>query len=198
MGSEAIRNVLEAGVDILHHGTYLDEALAARMVEAGTYFCPTASAYQRQTMNPLFERGGPWADAHDALVAPHAKSLRIAVAAGVQIVNGTDSTGWYAEDVAMLRSAGMDPMNSLLACTAVPAAALGLSTQLGTIEQGKTADLVVLGADPLADPYALDHVRTVIAGGAVHDPATLGIETSRSTRFVDHPSHSTPIREEQT
>ncbi len=198
MGTEAIANVLDAGVDILHHGTYLDESLAARMVEAGTYFCPTASAYQRQTMNTLFERGGPWADAHDVLVAPHAESLRIAVAAGVKIVNGTDSTGWYAEDVAMLREAGMEPMGSLLACTSVPAAALGLGARLGTVEPGKTADLVVLGSDPLADPYALDDVRIVVAGGIVHDPATLRIETDRSARFVDHRRDSMPTREEPT
>ena len=186
MGREAIGNVLDAGVDILHHGTYLDEALADRMVASGTYYCPTSSAYQRQTMNPLFQRGESWAADHAALVGPHAESLRIAVEAGVRIVQGTDSTGWYAEDVAMLREAGMPPMASLLACTRVPAEALRLGGVVGTIEPDMMADVVVLGSDPIADPFALQDVTHVVAAGVLHDPATLTVEGVGGTRFVDH------------
>lgn len=186
MGVEAIGHVLDAGVDIVHHGTYLDEALAERMVASGTYYCPTSSAYQRQTMNPLFQRGEAWAADHAALVEPHAESLRVAVAAGVRIVQGTDSTGWYAEDVAMLREAGMSAMDSLLACTRVPAEALRLGDAVGTIEPGKVADLVVLGSDPIADPYALQDVTHVVAGGRLHDPGALTVEGAHATRFVDH------------
>jgi imidazolonepropionase-like amidohydrolase len=186
MGKTAIRNVLDADVDILHHGTYLDEELAARMAEQGTYFCPTASAYQRQTMNPLFARGEKWAQDHRVLVEPHSESLRIAVAAGVRIVNGTDSTGWYSEDVALLRKAGMSPMESLLACTRRPAEALGLGRIAGTVEVGKRADLIVVTADPLADPYALHSVVFVMKRGILHRPETLRLDTDNSTRFIDH------------
>jgi imidazolonepropionase-like amidohydrolase len=186
MGTTAIRNVLDAGVDILHHGTYLDEELAERMAEQGTYLCPTASAYQRQTMNPQFGRGEQWAQDHGVLVEPHAESLRTAVSAGVRIVNGTDSTGWYSEDVELLRIAGMSPMESLLACTRHPAAALGLGEHAGTVQVGKRADLVVVADDPLADPYALQSVVLVMKGGIPRRPEGLRLDTEEGPRFIDH------------
>lgn len=196
MGVKAIDNVLEAGVDILHHGTYLNEAQARKMAADGTYFCPTSSAYERQTMNPLFGRGEAWAEEHEVLVAPHAESVARAVAAGVPIVIGTDSTGSYAEEVELVRAAGMSPMDSLVAATSRAAAALRLDAEIGSIEVGKNADIVVIDDDPLADPYALERVEAVVRDGTVYRPRTQELElTGASKAFVDlHASFREPGR----
>jgi imidazolonepropionase-like amidohydrolase len=170
MGTVAIANVLDAGADIIEHGIYLNDALAERMVRQGTYLCPTLSAYGRQTMNPKFQRGEEWANMHSVLVEPHRESIRAAVRAGVKIVNGTDSTGVYAEDVEMLREAGMSAMDTLLACTKNASEALGMGDRIGTVVKGKLADLVVLNQDPLADPRALEQVHLVVKEGVMHQP----------------------------
>lgn len=185
MGSVAIQNVLDAKVDILHHGTYLTADQAVRMARQGTYFCPTSSAYERQTMNPVFGRGEPWATEHAVLVEPHSQSVEHAVRAGVSIVIGTDSTGSYAEEVELLRKAGMSAMDTLVAATLTGAKALRLDAEIGSIEAGKKADLVILGADPLADPYALEAVDSVILGGAVYRPDQLEVTGADAAAFVD-------------
>lgn len=175
MGTRAIKNVLDAGADIIDHGIYLNDALAERMARDGVVYSPTLSAYCRQTMNPRFGRGQAWADAHAVLVEPNLEAIRAAVRAGVTLVVGTDSTGLYAEEVEMLREAGVDAMGSLLACTANGAKALGLESDIGTVVAGKAADIVVLDQDPLADPYALEAVHLVLKDGAVYRPETVGL-----------------------
>ena len=170
MGSVAIANVLEAGADVIDHGVYLNDALAERMARQGTYYSPTLSAYCRQTMNPRFQRGEEWARSHAVLVEPHRQAIRAAVRAGVKVVTGTDSTGVYAEEVELMREAGMSAMDSVLACTRYAAEALGMADRLGTLVEGKLADLVVLDGDPLADPYALERVHLVVKDGVVYRP----------------------------
>jgi imidazolonepropionase-like amidohydrolase len=170
MGSTAIANVLEAGADVIDHGIYLDDALAERMVRQGTYYSPTLSAYCCQTMHPRFQRGEEWARSHSVLVEPHREAIRAAVRAGVKVVTGTDSTGVYAEEVQLMREGGMKSMDSILACTRYAAEALGMADRIGTVVEGKLADLVVLDGDPLADPWALERVHLVMKDGKAYRP----------------------------
>jgi imidazolonepropionase-like amidohydrolase len=170
MGSIAITNVLDAGADVIDHGIYLTDALAERMARQGTYYSPTLSAYCRQTMSPRFQRGDEWARSHSVLVEPHLRAIRAAVRAGVKVATGTDSTGVYAEEVELMREAGMAAMDSLLACTRYAAEALGMADRIGTVVEGKLADLVVLDGDPLADPYALERVHMVVKDGVTYRP----------------------------
>ena len=64
----------------------------------------------------------------------------------------------------------MTPMEALRCATAVPAAFLGMEAEVGTIQAGKRADLVLLAADPLADIANTRRIDTVIANGEVFDP----------------------------
>lgn len=178
MGTQALHNVLDEGIDIVHHGIYLNEDHARRMVASGTVYCPTLSAYDRQTMHPAFERGAPWAAEHQPLVEPHERSIRIAIEHGIKIVIGTDSTGSYAEELELLRSAGMSPMETILASTRNGAEALGMADELGTIEPGKIADIVIVDGDPLDDPYAIQRVWKVIHDGRVYSPEALVLEAA--------------------
>ncbi len=62
----------------------------------------------------------------------------------------------------------MAPMDAIIAATRNGAEALGLEDQLGTIEEGKLADVIVVAGNPLADLSALKRVNVVIKGGVRH------------------------------
>ncbi len=173
MGSTAISRALDAGANVIEHGHFLTEDQAIRMARDGVTFTPTLSAYNVQTMHPRFKRGAAWKAAHDALRSGHASAMRAAVSAGVAMVVGTDSVGCYAEEVDLLRKAGVGTLESLRACTSNAARALGLDQEIGTISVGRMADIIALRADPRTDPYALEQVQLVIREGRVHRPADL-------------------------
>ncbi len=95
--------------------------------------------------------------------------------AGIPIAMGTDAgnpltlhgPAVYAELEAM-EAAGLSPMEVLEAATRGGARALGRGDELGTIEKGKAADLLVLGADPTRSAKAFRSVELVVRGGVVH------------------------------
>lgn len=176
MGTVAIERVLDAGVDVISHGFYLNQALAHRMAEQGVFLDPTLSSYGRQTINPRLQRGKTWAAAHMPLIPAMESAFRAAVEAGVKIITGTDSAGRYAEDVTMMRELGLGARDSLLACTRNGAEALGLIDDIGTIEPGKVADLVVLEDNPLDDPYHLETVALVVQSGRALKPSDITVE----------------------
>jgi imidazolonepropionase-like amidohydrolase len=170
MGTTAIKRVLDAGVDVISHGFYLNDELAQRMVEQNVYLDPTLSSYGRQTINPELRRGAAWTELHMPLISAMEGGFRAAVKAGVKIVTGTDSAGRYSEDVAMMRELGLDAAESLFACTRYAADALALGHLIGTIEPGKAADIVVIDGDPLANAYDIDKVALVIQAGRALRP----------------------------
>jgi imidazolonepropionase-like amidohydrolase len=95
--------------------------------------------------------------------------------AGIPVAMGTDAgnpltlhgPSVYAEMEAM-QASGLTPMQVLVASTAGGAHAMGLEAQIGTIEKGKAADLLVVGADPSADIANLRKVSRVMRGGVMH------------------------------
>ena len=91
---------------------------------------------------------------------------------------GTDTGTPYSvpgfalhDELEHLVDAGATPRQALYAATAEPAAFLGLSRDLGTVEPGKIADLVVLDADPLTDIRNSRRINTVVTRGRVISPA---------------------------
>lgn len=96
--------------------------------------------------------------------------------AGVTIVAGTDYglPGFsLLRELELYVDAGFSPLDAIRAATAVPARVMGMSGEVGTIEPGKRADLVVLDADPLADIHNLRSGRWVIANGRMFDMVAL-------------------------
>jgi imidazolonepropionase-like amidohydrolase len=111
----------------------------------------------------------------DTLAAANPNLMKL-VAAGIPIATGTDAgnpltlhgPAIYAEMDAM-QSAGMTPMQVIVASTATAARAMGLDAVAGTIEKGKDADLVIVGADPTKDVANFRKVRYVVRAGVVRN-----------------------------
>ncbi len=151
---------LEAGVDDLAHMvvTTLDDDLIDRVVAAGVYWVPTLELWQ----------GVGWGAVPTA-------NLRRFVTRGGQVALGTDYGGYTipfdlgmpVREIAFMQEAGMTPMQIIVAATRNAAHVCGRDADLGTVEAGKLADLLVVDGDPLADLGALTQVRMVIKGGAV-------------------------------
>jgi imidazolonepropionase-like amidohydrolase len=103
-----------------------------------------------------------------------AANLKKVFDAGIPIAMGTDAgnpltlhgPSVYAEMIAM-QAAGLTPMQVLTASTRGGALAMGRKKDFGTVEKGKQADLLIVGADPTKDIANLQQVRWVVRGGAV-------------------------------
>lgn len=170
LGGPGLRVAVEARVDSIEHGCYLDEdrELIPMMAERGIFFVPTLTVYEYHRESPapyVRER------AH-ALRAHHVESVGRALAAGVKVVAGTDAGGHghpnNALELALLVAAGMTPMQALQAATSRAAECLGLEQEIGTIEKGKWADLILVEGDPLRDVTVLQdkrRIKRVIKGG---------------------------------
>ena len=111
-----------------------------------------------------------------------AANLRRVVEAGIPVAMGTDAgnpltlhgPSVYAEMEAM-QAAGLTPMQVLLAATRDAAAAMGRGDDLGTVEAGKIADLLVLDADPVADVANLRRLRAVVRAGVLRPQESLRV-----------------------
>jgi imidazolonepropionase-like amidohydrolase len=170
VGGPGLRLAVEAGVDSIEHGCYLDEdsELIPMMAERSIFFVPTLTVYEyhRESTAPhVRERAR-------ALRAHHLESVGRALAAGVKVVAGTDAGGHghpnNALELQHLVAAGMTPLQALQAATSLAAECLGLDQEIGTIEKGKWADLVVVEGDPLRDIRVLQdprRIRRVLKGG---------------------------------
>jgi imidazolonepropionase-like amidohydrolase len=96
--------------------------------------------------------------------------------AGIPIVAGTDQVvpgHSLHREIELYVKAGFTPMEAIQAATIVPARAMKLDNEVGTIETGKRADLIILDRNPLADISNIRSVRTVITGGRVFECAPL-------------------------
>jgi imidazolonepropionase-like amidohydrolase len=172
LGGPGLRLALEAGVDSIEHGCYLDEdpELLPMMAERGTFFVPTVTVYE-------YHRESKAAHVRErarALYAHHRESIQKALAAGVKVVAGTDAGGHghppNAAELSHLVAAGLTPMQAIQAATSVAADCVGLAREIGTVEKAKRADLVVVAGDPLADVRVLqdpERIRLVLKDGAV-------------------------------
>jgi len=172
LGGRGLRIAIEAGVDSIEHGCYLDEEPESldKMAERGIFFVPTFAVYEyhRKSALPHVRERAQHLQEH------HAESLRRAVAAGVRIAAGTDAGGHghpsNAMEIECLVKAGLTPLQALRAATGWAAECLGLDRDLGTVEKGKLADLIVVAGDPLSDVAVLqdpERIALVLKGGEI-------------------------------
>ena len=170
-GAEGADAAVRAGVRSIEHGTYLTDETLQMMAKQGTYFDPTADI-----VNDLTEPGGDYDNAglkrRGEMMVPILKAA-IAKAAklGVKIVAGSD-TGYGPNSIArvsreavVLVEAGLTPLQALQAATITNAEMLRLEKQIGAIENGFEADVLVVDGNPLENIRTLLDPLLVISNG---------------------------------
>jgi len=173
-GADGIKLALRVGADSIEHGTVMDDEILRLMKQKGTYYVPTLS-----TVNGYLERLAANPDAYapdvrkqiDWRIGITGQSLRKAVPAGIKIAFGTDAGvskhGRNADEFELMLKYGMTPVEALKAATVNAADLLGLSSEIGSIEPGKSADIIAVAGDPLTDVTILKTIAFVMARGKV-------------------------------
>lgn len=173
-GKEGMLRAVEAGVLTIEHGTYMDEEVMAAMVEHGTWYIPTISAGKYVAEQADVE------GYYHPLVVPKAREIgpliqdtfARAYEYGVNIAFGTDASVFphadNAEEFRFMVEAGMPEEEALSTATRLAAEVLGMSDEIGTLEPGKSADLIAVDGNPLSDIGAMMDVRFVMKQGGIY------------------------------
>ena len=171
-GARGIEAAVNAGVDSIEHGTYLDDKGARAMKVHGTWLVPTLMAYEGLKLHIGKNFYTPNVEAK-ALQTMKIVGRNVGVAQrnGVRIALGTDAAvyphGRNAEELALMVAAGMTAKDALVAATKGGAALLGIDDRTGTLDVGKSADLIAVDGDPQADARAVRSVSFVMVQGRV-------------------------------
>lgn len=168
---ESTKLAVKAGAHSIEHGYSLDEESVNLMVKHNTYYVPTLlithmtnkaalTPYHKNYITQwplpsnLLERANTNRTAHSS-------AFKMALEAGVKIAAGSDA-GPIKDasilEIELLVQNGMSPMNAIKAATLTSAAVCGAQGDLGSIEEGKLADLVILRKNPA---QAIEHIRSV-------------------------------------
>jgi len=169
---ESVRNCLKSGVRSIEHGNLIDEETAHLIARAGAYLVPTLVTYEA-----LSEEGKSYNvpenvirkidEAHELGV----RALRYAHEAGVRIASGSDLLGPLQDRKAReleIKTQVLSPMKSLVSATKTNASLFGMEDEIGTIEEGKLADLLVVDGDPLENIAVLQkksNLKLIMKGG---------------------------------
>jgi imidazolonepropionase-like amidohydrolase len=160
--SKDLKLAIDLGVDDVAHMVtdLLPEELMAQMVARGMYWEPTLEL---------------WKGVGQGLDRLVVENLRRYVAAGGKVALGTDYEGYTTpfqlgmptKEMGWMLEAGMTPMQVIVAATQNTAHVCNMAKDLGTLEAGKVADVLVVQGDPLEDIHALEKVGWVIHNGVV-------------------------------
>src|SRR3954470_5099830 len=170
-GTRGILGATLAGVDSIEHGTFIDQAGANAMKARGTYYVATLMAFSG--VQGLIGTGklAPESEAKaQQTFAVWGKGLNLAYRTGVKIALGTDSAVAPHKDAnrelaLMVSKGGMTPRDALIAATKGGPDLMGVSAETGTLDPGKSADLIAVEGDPFTDPAAVQRVDYVMIKG---------------------------------
>jgi len=188
--SESMARAIEAGLDCMEHGEFIaadgarrfDADLASRLVDSGMYLSPTPQANGWDTIVRLRprEQAGQLSPDEQRILREAERETEITLeqvgrladmGLASRIIAGTDagcfdfSFGHMDYCLELMVAAGLTPMQALASATSVAAQACGVADQVGTIQAGKRADIVILGADPLEDVRAVSNILAVYQDG---------------------------------
>ena len=177
---QGIKNCIEAGVTTIEHGNFLDEETAFLMKENGTFLVPTLAVFELKS-NPPPELNIPDYVIEKLNYVKDAgpQSVEIADSVGIKIGSGSDCGGSLQSKKAVeleLQARVTGPMKALISATAVNAELMGLDTQIGTVEAGKSASFIVLDKNPLDDITNTRHINSVYLRGTAVDRDTLSTQ----------------------
>jgi imidazolonepropionase-like amidohydrolase len=175
---EAVKQAVRLGAHSVEHGYMMDADCIERLREGNTWYVPTLAISHLtpdQASDPWEKRwveqrnlSADLCERADQAAGEHREWFRRALTAGVKMALGSDirplkeaallELGLWVKD-------GATPRQALLAATRDAALLCGVGAELGTIEPGKLADLIVVDADPLQDITNLRKLRLVFKEG---------------------------------
>jgi imidazolonepropionase-like amidohydrolase len=209
-GLDGCAAAIKHGVDTIEHGMYLNQRpdLLDAMAAAGQVLVPTLSGYYwmsglaSDVVDPENAPAEP--DMPPVLVelaqrnlTEGAKSMRAARDAGVKIALGSDTRLAAGLELQRMIHHGLTPDEALVAATRTAAEALGLDEYIGTVAEGKLADLIVVDGDPLHEPHVLSDPERIwlvlqlgepVAGQYLANPALKGQFASPDRPAAPQPS----------
>ena len=169
-----INAALRAGVQTIDHGSYLNDASVKLFNGTGAYLVPTLLAGVSVKEELETNKNIPPAIVDKIRqVAPVVEaSFKRALNGGVKIAFGTDSGvskhGLNAREFELMVQYGMDENDAIQSATITASEVLGMSNQLGTIEKGKTADIIAVDGNPLQNISVLKEVKFVMKEGTIY------------------------------
>jgi len=176
-GKQGIINAVKAGVNSIEHGTCIDDECIGLMLDNNTYLVPTFVAMKvNKKMAEEKDSSLPEWSRDDAIRMEkvHGKNIKNAYKSKIKIVMGTDSGviphGNNLKELGYLCDMGMDPMEAILAGTRRAAESLKWDHKVGTVEEGKLADIVISKEDPIKNIKSLgnpDNIILVLKDGII-------------------------------
>ena len=180
-GGEGEKNAIIAGCDTIEHGFGLNQEQINMMAAKGLSYDPTLVRYTEPYMDDVDAKntGGKF-----RIIPIFEKAARLAAATkGIQVMMGSGVDGSTfphgtqgLEFEALVKRAGLTPAKAIQAGTTINARVMGWQDRIGSIDQGKYADLIAVSGDPLADITELERVKFVMKGGKIiqSDPGLCG------------------------
>jgi len=172
---EAIENALDAGIDTIEHGTFLDADLMERMKEESVPLVTTITCYKNVLENGLEAYPSERVEVLRNEIDTHLETIERAHDAGVPVAVGTDTGPPFSshghgaaadEIVHLVESCGLSSIAALRAATRTAATAAGFD-DVGTLEDDARGDVIVVDGHPLQDPSVLqkhDQITHVVKG----------------------------------
>jgi len=173
-GAEGMKRAVLAGINTIEHGSFMTEEIMDLMIEKGTWYVPTLTAGQHVAEKAEIDGYYP------EIVTPKAKEIgpqiektfAKAYKKGVNIMFGTDAGvfphGENSREFGYMVEAGMKPMEAIKSATSIPAKVMGDFGKVGSLEQGKLADIVAVEGNPLQKIEVLENISFVMKDGVVY------------------------------
>ena len=183
--AEGIKTALVAGVRSIEHGIFLDDEGIDLLLASGAFLVPTlvAPLSVAEAIDAGMSLPQGTVEKLEAVLASHEDAFARALAAGVNIAMGSDSGmiphGTNLRELELMVKYGMEPHKALQAATANASQLLGLSDEVGTVEPGKQADLVIVNGDPLEFTTLSDRIESVYRGGVRVAGSPAGVALAR-------------------
>jgi imidazolonepropionase-like amidohydrolase len=166
---------VDLGLDCVEHGYQLTGAVARQMHDRGVALVPTLSVTRCGDFFDSLDVPAYMQERSFSAAPAHEESYRMALAAGVEVMLGSDvppfwpvdGTSATVRELEHMEAFGLAPRDALLAATRVPAAWLGIGEHVGSVEAGKRADLIAMTDDPTATVSALRTMHWVMKDGEI-------------------------------
>jgi imidazolonepropionase-like amidohydrolase len=157
---------IESGIDVIEHGYFLTDREIDLLVKSERWLVMTPSIFFTDARIQTLPTG--LIDGHLRQRDEVAQRMRAAIKAGIKFAVGTDGMhGGLAQEIQYLMDFGATPNQALMAGTCHAAKVCGLEESIGTLEPGKSGDMIGVEGNPLEDIGALKRVKTVISRGRI-------------------------------